>query len=76
MLEDSPDMVLHHRLTAQFLSADLYAGLCQFAEGESFQNLSDGFKLAVAPLHFIPIVETLVESKHAVTTRLHRRSTH
>ena len=47
-----------------------------FAEGERFINLSRDFQLAVAPLHFIPVVESIIESKHAVTTRLHKRSTH
>ena len=27
-------------------------------------------------LHFIPVVETIIETKHAVSTRLHKRDTH
>ena len=74
-LEESPDVDLHHRLTCKFMSGQLLEDLRRLAEGAGMQDLSREFRLAVAPLRFVPVVETTIESKHAVTTRLHRRDT-
>ena len=65
IMEDRPQEILHHRLTGKFLSNPLHEELCRFADGERFENLSEAFQLAVSPLHFIPVVETIIESKHA-----------
>ncbi|CAE7233185.1 unnamed protein product [Symbiodinium sp. KB8] len=67
---------LHHRLTQQFLTEPLHADLVRFANGAAFSTLSAGFQSSVVRLHFVPVVESIIESKHAVSTRLHKRDTH
>ena len=74
--EECSDAELHHRVTQQFLTAPLYPELQRFAEGTAFEETSLAFQTAVIRLHFIPVVETTVEAKHAVSTRLHKRDTH
>ncbi|CAE7524520.1 unnamed protein product [Symbiodinium sp. CCMP2456] len=73
--EESPDVDLHHRLTCKFMSGQLLEDLRRLAEGAGMQTLTREFRLAVAALRFVPVVETTIESKHAVTSRLHRRDT-
>ena len=63
-------------MTQQFLAAPLFQELQRFANGVAFQDTSPAFQTAVVRLHFIPVVETTIESKHAVSTRLHKRDTH
>ena len=74
--EECSDAELHHRLTQQFLAQPLYAELERFAGGLSFEQTSPDFQTAVMRLRFVPVVETIIESKHAVSTRLHKRDTH
>ena len=75
-LDQCPEAELHHRLTQKFLSGSLRDELTRFAEGMPFAELNAEFRAAVAPLRFIPVTETTIEARHAVTGRLHRRDTH
>ena len=75
-LQQCPEAELRHRLTLKFLSGPLHDELIRFADGVAYADLSMEFRTAVAPLRFIPVTETIIESKHAVTGRLHRRDTH
>lgn len=75
-MEESSDLDLHHRLTQQFQVGTLHQELRRFADGVAFSETHIEFQEAVSRLHFVPVVETIVETKHAVSTRLHRRDTH
>lgn len=76
VLAETPDLELHHRLTHKFLVEELLTELGNFANGKAFCDTTPAFQQAVMPLRFIPVVETIIESKHAVSTRLHKRDTH
>ena len=45
----------------------------RFADGASLTQTIDAFQLAVLHLHFIPVVEITIDSKHAVSTRRLRK---
>ena len=63
MLDNAPEADLHHRLTRRFLEGAMRDELCRFADGTAFADLSLEFRAAVAPLRFIPVTETTIESR-------------
>lgn len=65
----------HHRVTQRFMDPHgvLHASLEEFAGGARLADLPEVFQAEIAKMRFIPVVETTIESKHAMVTRAGRR---
>eukprot|EP00969_Alexandrium_andersonii_P276342 12214175-Alexandrium_andersonii.AAC.1 len=75
LIESSPQPLLHHRVTQDFMAKHMGA-LKQMASGNvPWQDLPSGFRADVGKLRFVPVAETTIERKHAVTTRVRKRGT-
>ena len=71
----------HHRVSNLFLSADspLRPELVKFAAGTPWAEINDELVCAIAPLRWIPVVERLIEGRHAmINTRItgHKKRRH
>ena len=64
----SPIEKEHHRTSNLFLSSDssFRPELEKFAEGAPWAEVSDELVCAIAPLRWVPVVERLIEGRHAL----------
>eukprot|EP00959_Pyramimonas_sp_CCMP1952_P101318 2119612-Pyramimonas_sp.AAC.1 len=72
MLTRRPELIMHHRLSMPFLMG-FREELEQFANGCRLRDLSEPFQVEVCKLRFVPVVETIIETKHAITTKARKK---